>query len=90
MTMEDITPDIAKRLGLTETSGVVVVQLEDGSPAAEAGVRPGDIILEVDQKPIRSLEDFNAKIAGYKLGDTLLLLIKRQSATLYLTLKIWE
>jgi serine protease Do len=69
---------------------VVVVQVEDGSPAAEAGVRPGDVILEVDQKTIRNLEDFNAKTTGYKAGDTLLLLIKRQSATLYLTLKIWE
>jgi serine protease Do len=90
MSMEDITPDIAKRLGLTETSGVVVVQVEDGSPAAEAGVRPGDIILEVDQKTIASLEDFDAKTGGYKAGDTLLILVKRQSATLYLTLKIWE
>ncbi len=90
MSMEDITPDIAKRLGLTETSGVVVVQVEDGSPAAEAGVRPGDILLEVDQKAIASLEDFDAKTSGYKAGDTLLLLVKRQSATLYLTVKIWE
>jgi serine protease Do len=90
MSMEDITPDTAKRLGLTETSGVVVVQVEEGSPAAEAGVRPGDIILEVDQKPIGSLADFNAKTTGYKVGDTMLLLVKRQSSTLYLTLKIWE
>jgi serine protease Do len=90
MALEDITPDIAKRLGLTETSGVVVVQVEEGSPAAEAGIRPGDVIIEVDQKTIRSLEDLNAKTTGYKAGDTLLLLIKRQSATLYLTLKIWE
>jgi serine protease Do len=90
MALEDITPDIAQRLGLTDTSGVVVVQIEDGSPAAEAGIQPGDVILEVDQKPVKSLQDFNAKTSGYKAGDTLLLLAKRQSATLYLTLKIWE
>jgi serine protease Do len=90
MTLEDLTPEMAKRFDLKETSGVVVSQVEEGSPAAEAGVRPGDIILEVDQKAIRSVEDFDAKTSGYKAGDTLLLLIKRKSATLYLTIKIWE
>ena len=90
MSLEEITPERAKAFGLTEKSGLVVVQVEDGSPAGEAGVRPGDVILEMDQTPLRSLEEFSRKVEEFKKGDTILLLIKRQKATLFLTLKVAE
>jgi serine protease Do len=90
MSLEEITPERAKAFGLADKSGLVVVQVEDGSPAGEAGVRPGDVILEMDQTPIRSLEEFNRKVEAFKKGDTILLLIKRQKATLFLTLKVAE
>ena len=88
MTLKELTPELAGNLGLSETSGLVVVQVESSSPAAEAGIRPGDIILELDQVPMKNLEQFIEKIKDYKAGDTILLLTKRRSATLYLTLKI--
>jgi len=87
MHVEALTPEIAQSFGLSETSGVVVVEVEAGGPAAEEGIQPGDIILEVDQEPVKDLEQFNRKVQGYKPGDTVLLLIKRQGATLFLTLK---
>ncbi|MEW6668175.1 MAG: DegQ family serine endoprotease [Thermodesulfobacteriota bacterium] len=90
MSLEEITPERAKAFGLADKSGLVVVQVEDGSPAADGGVRPGDVILEMDQTPVRTLEEFNRKVEGYKKGDTILLLIKRQKATLFLTLKVAE
>ena len=90
MTVEELTPELAEKLGQSEMSGLVVVQVDDNTPAAEAGVRPGDIILEVDQAPVENLDQFNRKIGTYKEGDTILFLIKRGEATLYLTVKVWE
>ena len=90
MTLKELTPELAGNLGLSETSGLVVVQVESNSPAAEAGMRPGDIILEVDQVTMKDLEQFIEKIKNYKAGDTILFLTKRRGATLYLTLKTRE
>jgi serine protease Do len=90
MSVEELTPELAKSLGLTERSGIVVVQVEDDSPAAAAGLRPGDVVLEIDQSSVKSIEDFNRKIETYKKGDTILLLVKRRGATLFLTLRVSE
>jgi len=87
MQVEALTPEIARSFGLSETRGVVVVEVAETGPAAEGGVQPGDIILQVDQEPVKDLEQFNRKIEGYKPGDTILLLIKRKGGTLFLTLK---
>ncbi|MCG7853062.1 MAG: PDZ domain-containing protein, partial [Methanosarcinaceae archaeon] len=90
MHLEALTPEIARSFRLSETSGVVVVEVAEGGPAAEAGVQPGDIILEVDREPAKDLEQLDRKIQDYKPGDTILFLIKRQGATLFLTLKAGE
>jgi len=87
MTVEEITPEVAKNYRLSETRGLVVVDVESNSPADDAGLREGDIILEVDQKQVVDLGGFNRRIESYKPGDTILLLVKRPSATVYLTLK---
>ncbi len=88
MTVEDLTPDLAKNFGLSEGKGVVVVQVEDGSSAAEAGLRAGDVILEIDQSPVKDAKDFGRKIESFKAGDTVLVLVKRRGATVFLTLKV--
>ena len=89
MTVEELTPQLARNLGISETSGLVVVQVNNNTPAAEAGLKQGDIILEIDQITIKKLEQFNKKIKDYKKGDNILFLIKRGGSTLYLTLKVW-
>ncbi len=90
MTVHEITPDIAKNWGLKEKTGVVVLHVKDYSPASEAGVRPGDVILEIDNAAIPNVDTFMKKIQGYKKGDAVLFLIKRQDSTLFLTLKVAE
>ncbi len=90
MTLKEITPDIARSFQLSETKGVVVVQVENDSPAAEARIRPGDVILEIDQNPIERISQFNEQVKNYKDGDTILFLIKRQTGTMYLTMKLTE
>jgi serine protease Do len=88
MVVEELTPQLARNLGLSETSGLVVVQVERDSPAAEAGLRPGDLILEVDQAEVTRLSEFLDRIKRVKEGDTVLLLIKREDSTLFITLGV--
>jgi len=90
MTVNEITPEIARNFGLSQKSGLIVVQVQPNSPAADAGIRQGDIILEVDQTPIGDITQFNRKLDEYKTGDTILFLVKRQRTALYLTLKVLE
>jgi len=88
MTLEELTQESAKRYGLSERSGILVVEIEQNSPAEEAGMQRGDIILEIDQTPVKGLEEFERKAKEYGKGGTVLLLIKRKEATIFVTLKI--
>ena len=53
-----VTPDIAKQLGLTKAVGVVIEGVEAGSMAQEAGLRKGDVILEVNRQRIENEDDY--------------------------------
>ncbi|MCM2324685.1 MAG: PDZ domain-containing protein, partial [Oligoflexia bacterium] len=67
MTLENITPEVARELELPEkTSGVVVASTAYGGPADQAGLLRGDIILEVDRKPVRNVDDFYALVRQKK------------------------
>ena len=54
--VQDLTPEMAQGLGLKQATGVVVTRVEPGSPAAEAGLQTGDVIREVNRKPVKNAE----------------------------------
>jgi serine protease Do len=81
--VEPVTPAIAKELGLKETSGVVVRRVEDGSRAANAGIRAGDVILEVDREPVKDVAALKRLVDKHGKGSPLLVLLQRQDARLY-------
>ena len=82
---QNVTPEIAEQLGLSEPSGVVVTNVEPGSPADEAGLRRGDVIVEVNRKEIADLAELRAQLQD---GDkSVLMLIRRDDATLYVPMK---
>jgi serine protease Do len=66
---------------------VVVSAVEPGSAADEAGIRRGDVILEIDRKPIRSVDEYKKSIAGIRKGKGILFLVRRGDSTLFLALK---
>jgi len=84
----EITPEMAKNYGLSRTSGVVIVRVEEGSPADDAGLDPGDIIVEIDQKPVKNIEELNNLLAGVKERQHLLFLIDRGGTTIFVTLTV--
>ena len=74
----EITPEMAKRFGHSETEkGLLVVGVEPGSKAAEAGVRQGDLVKEVNRKPITSVPELRSEV---EKDDKVQLLVKRPNA----------
>jgi len=83
ITIQNITPEIARGLGLKKDTGVVITRVEPGSPASEAGLQSGDVILEVNRTPVKDAGDFVKKVE--KAGDqnNVLLFIQRGQNNLF-------
>jgi len=76
-----LTPQIAQQFGVNRTSGVVVLQVGQGTPAGAAGLQPGDVITAFNGKATGSAEDFVAALRGVKPGDSIDLTVLRGGAT---------
>jgi serine protease Do len=66
MQVQPLTPDLAQQLGATSDHGVVIDGVEPGSPAAEAALQPGDIIVEANRKPVDNVNELKSALAGSK------------------------
>jgi S1-C subfamily serine protease len=86
--VKNINPELARHFHLRDTSGVLVEGVETDSPAADAGIQPGDIVMEIDNQPINTVKDFQTTVGRLKKESSARLLIKRQGRTLYLTLEV--
>lgn len=86
MTVSALTKELAKRFNISETEGVVVVSVEQDGPADKADVQKGDLILEIDHKPIKTLDDYQSQIEKVKKGETVPFLIKRKRGFLALNI----
>jgi serine protease Do len=86
--LQEITPELARGMGLKEARGLVVTQVEPGSPAAKAGFQVGDVILEVNKEKVQTIRD--AKQALEKAGSEgrNLFLVKRGDAQIYVATKL--
>ena len=78
-----ITPDVARQLNRRSTEGVVVSDVDDGSAAAEAGIRSGDVIVEVNRRPVKTVADFRAATRDMKKGERLTVRLERGDVALY-------
>ncbi len=86
LSLEPVTAQIAKQLGLDVAEGLVVTEIDSSGPAAEAGLARGDVILEVNRKPVNSVADVKGALesSGTK---PVLLLMNRRGQTIYVTVK---
>ena len=87
LTVQRLTPQMAESLGLEKSEGVVVSAVEPGSAADEAGIRRGDVLMEIDRRPIRNLDEYRKSVAAIKKGKGVLFLVRRGESTLFLALK---
>ncbi|MFP5506884.1 MAG: PDZ domain-containing protein, partial [Gammaproteobacteria bacterium] len=69
VTAQNLTPELAQAFGLKEQRGTVVAEVAKGSPADQAGVRVGDIIVSVDGRPVESAADVRNRIGLLRVGD---------------------
>jgi serine protease Do len=88
LVLQVVTPELAQRYGLSSASGLLAVQVGEGSPAAEAGLAGGDIIVEADEQIVSDEAAFNRITAKHTQGGTLLLLVDRGGSTIYITLEV--
>jgi serine protease Do len=82
---ETVTSEIANRLGLEDAAGMVVTGVEPGSPAAEAGLRSGDVILQINRKQVSGAKELHSALEQEK--DHATLLIQRGASTMFLAIE---
>lgn len=85
-----VTTEIAKQLGLTKVEGVVIEGVEPGSAAQMAGLRRGDVILEVNRQTIKDENDYVQVLEKANPKEGVLLLINRRGSAFYVVLKTEE
>ena len=87
ITMNDITPAVARLANLPE-EGVIVASVVPESPADQAGLLGGDVITKIDGKAVRSTDDVRAGIAAKEPGDEVEIEVRRGDETTSLTVKL--
>ena len=85
--VDDLTADQRKQLGLANDEGVVVTRIS-GAAARRAALAPGDVILMVGRKPVKSAGDFNAAVKDVQAGDSVMLLVRRDDATSFIAVPV--
>jgi serine protease Do len=84
--VQDLSPELREQLTLPEAIGVVVSGVEEGGPAARAGIRPGDIITQVNREPVKNVQEFSRILGQTRRGGNLLLLVQRDGGSRFVVL----
>ena len=87
LTVQEITSEIAERMGLEKAEGVLISNVKPGSPAAKAGLQRGDVIHEIERQAIKNLKDYQKALS--KAGkDSVLLWIQRGKNRRYVVVHV--
>ena len=86
--VKQITPQIAQRFNLTQENGIIISDLQQGSPASLAGLKIGDIILKINKKDTNTLSEYSDALGAIKAGDTALFQVKRGNNTLFAAVRV--
>jgi serine protease Do len=87
---QDVTPDMAQLMGLKDSEGVLIAQIESGSPADKAGLKRQDVIVELNGKKIESYDSFRNEIAAMRPASAVRLNILREGKPLELSVTLGE
>lgn len=87
--IKDISPDVLSRWGYApNTEGVIISNIKRGSNADKAGIKPGMLLMQVNQKKIKSVKDFQESLKGIDKKSHLILLIRYQNITRFISIKL--
>jgi serine protease Do len=82
--ISDLTPDVRQQLNLpSDVKGVAVAQVQPGSPAEDAGLAGGDVILEINRKPVTSADQFRNDVKQAPADKDMLLLVWANGGSSY-------
>lgn len=87
LTVQPLTPDVAQSLGLERVEGLVISAVAPGSAADEAGLRSGDVITQVNRRPVKNLAEYNREVSRTEKGKSVLFLVRRGESSVFLALK---
>jgi serine protease Do len=86
--VKPVPPEQAERLGLEEDAGVMVSGVGPGSAAGEAGIQKGDIILEINRKPLAGIDDYREVMKAIEDDESVLMLVRRDESSFYVALNL--
>jgi serine protease Do len=85
--VQRVTPEAARRLGLSSAKGVLVVEVHPGGPADQVGIEPADVIREVNQRAVSNVKEFERATRQGRRGDRILLLVQRGDNAVFFAVK---
>jgi serine protease Do len=88
LSLQSLTPELAQKYGLTDKTGLVISDVDQGSPAAQAGLQEGDLIVEVNRKRVAKVSELQGAVAESRKQGSILLLVKRKTASLFVALPL--
>lgn len=88
--IQDLTPDLAEALGTTHQKGAVVAQVIPGTPAEEAGIEAGDVVVEMNGEAVVGSADLRNKVGLLRVGDAVRLTVIRDGEPLTVDLAVGE
>ncbi len=86
LSLQPVTPQVAKQLGINEGEGLVVTDVDQAGPSAEAGISRGDVVLEINRVVVKSVDEVQAALERAS-ERPVLMLVARRGGTVYLTVR---
>jgi serine protease Do len=84
--LQELTPELAKSFDLEDTNGILITQVGEDSAAQEAGVAPGDIVIELNGEPVGKLSTFRSTVAAFRPGTEIKITLLRNGKQIEKTL----
>jgi len=86
LSVQELTPELAESLSLKDEKGVIVSGVKKGSPASEAGLKRGDLIQEIENEPVKNMDDYRGIMEKSSSKKQILMVVKRGGHTSYVVL----
>jgi serine protease Do len=86
--IQDVTDDVAEGLGMTEASGALIAGVSDDGPAAAGGLKEGDVVIEFNGKPVKTMRDLPRVVADTPPGETVDVIVMRDGARVTIKVQV--